>query len=127
MRRRRWAVWLSVLVLAGCGRSREVTVGEKDNGRKISLRQGQVLVIRLTATPTSGYMWETAGIDSAVLRQMGEVELEAKSDKIGAPIEQSFRFEAAAPGRTPVQLAHRRSWEKDKPPLATFSLDVTVR
>jgi len=39
----------------------------------------------------------------------------------------TLRFEAASAGRTELELAYRRPWEKNVPPIETFKLTVVVK
>jgi len=122
------AALLAVLVLtAGCSPSRQVTLGAKDSGRQIEVKEGETLVIALEANPTTGYLWEVVESDQRILRQMGETEFQPESDKIGAPGLQTFHFKPQQAGNMRLQLVYHRPWEKDVDPLKTFSLQVTIR
>ena len=114
-------------LLAGCV-TREVKVGAADNGREITLKQGQTLAVALEANPTTGYNWLLVSEpDSAVLSVVGD-EFEAPSrDRVGAGGVTTWRFRALATGETSFQLGYARSWEEGVEPLETFSLRVVVR
>ncbi len=126
------AVLLSALFLAvGCGSAQEVQIGADDDGRQIALDQGQVLVVTLGSNPSTGYSWQVAEIQEAILKQLGEAEFQA-SDPGGTPVvgaggTETFRFEALKAGQTTLKLVYHRPWEKDVEPLDTFSVQVVVR
>ena len=130
------AAWLAVLsLLAGCGPAQEVhptamneiRVTAEDAGSQLELAQGQILVVSLESNPTTGYRWEVSGSTEPALRQVGEAEFEARSDLIGAPGVETFRFEAAGAGEMTLTLAYHRPWEEGIEPLETFSVQVAVR
>ena len=121
---------LAVSVAAGgCAPAREVKLGADASGKEIELQKGQVLVVSLEGNPTTGYTWEVQEpLDEQVLRQVGEAEFKAASERIGAPGVLTFRFEAVGAGRTTLQLIYHRPWEeKSAKPLKTFSVQVVVR
>lgn len=129
-------VLLAVLsLLGGCGPAQEVhptamneiRLSAKDGGSQLELAQGQTLVVSLESNPTTGYRWEVSGSTAPALRQVGEAAFEARSDLIGAPGVETFRFQAAAAGQTSLTLVYRRPWEEGVEPLETFSVQVAVR
>jgi inhibitor of cysteine peptidase len=135
------AAFLIVAVLtAGCGPAKdvnfgadvvradvkEINVAAKDNGGRVDLALGQVLVVTLASNPTTGYSWQVVDAEGSILRQMGEAEFVPQSDLMGAPGVETLRFEPTGAGQTTLQLVYHRPWEKDVEPLETFSLQVTV-
>lgn len=114
-------------LLAGCV-TREVKVGAADNGKEITLKQGQTLAVALEANPTTGYNWLLASEpDTTVLSVVGD-QFEAPGvDRVGAGGVTTWRFRALAAGETSFQLGYARSWEEGVEPLETFSLRVVVR
>jgi inhibitor of cysteine peptidase len=121
---------LALVVMAGmsgCSTQTNPTLEGKDDGREITLQKGQTLTIKLEGNPTTGYSWEVAETEDAILQQAGEPEFEAESDLLGAPGTQTLRFEAVETGQMELKLVYRRSWEADVEPLETFTVHVTVQ
>ena len=132
MRRWHWLV-VAVLILGvvagGCamlGR-KTVRISENDANRSIELRSGDRLEVALAGNPSTGYMWQVAATDTAILRQVGEPSFTAPRDRAGAGGVLTFCFEAGGAGRTLLRLAYRQPWEKTSPPAKTFELTVVVR
>ena len=98
-----------------------------DNGSQIKLNKGQMLVITLEANPTTGYTWEVAELIANDLRQVGEIEYNPESNKLGSGGVQTLRLDAVNVGQTSLKLVYHRPWEKDVEPLKTFSLQVVIR
>lgn len=124
-------VVLSAMLLLGLLVScvaHEVKVGAAENGKEITLKPGQTLVVALEANPTTGYDWLLdSEPDAAVLSVVGQ-EFEAPSgERVGAPGVTIWRFRAVSAGETSFQLGYARAWEKGVEPLETFSLRVIVR
>ncbi|MEW6182112.1 MAG: protease inhibitor I42 family protein [Bacillota bacterium] len=100
---------------------------EKDSGRTVELQAGNTLEVVLSGKPTTGYGWEVASGDEAVIKQVGEPEYKADTARIGSDGKTTFHFKASAPGRTELKLVYRRPWEKNVPPEKTFEATVAVR
>jgi inhibitor of cysteine peptidase len=119
----------------------EIRLGGEDQGRRVQIQEGDVLVISLEANPSTGYTWAEgrgplAAQDQGILVQTAE-EFQAREARrsrgtgdddglplLGAPETQVLRFQAAQAGPTTLRLVYRRPWEEDTPPLREFSLEV---
>jgi inhibitor of cysteine peptidase len=104
---------------------------EKDNGSEVELAPGEDLTITLESNPSTGFRWEVVEIDESILQQVGEVHY-VPADPGQPPLpgqagRETLRFQAVGPDRTTLQLAYRRSWEKDVEPQKTYSLHILVR
>jgi inhibitor of cysteine peptidase len=124
------AILVVILALAaGCARSNEVQVGDDHNGQKVSVKSSQLLAVRLEANPTTGYGWEVAEIDAAILQSQGEAVYEQANQNqklVGGGGWQTFRFKPVKAGEARLKLVYRRSWEKDVEPIKTYEVQVTV-
>jgi inhibitor of cysteine peptidase len=100
-----------------------VSLSEANDGDTVALRGDQILVIDLEGNLSTGYLWEVAAVDDAILLQVGQFEFRQYSDVVGSAGRQTLRFRAAGEGRTGLVLAYRRPWE-DAAPLRTFSVSV---
>ena len=101
-------------------------ISAEDNGGQVTLEVGQTLVLTLASNPTTGYEWEIAEIDEAILK---ETHHEYKADwpvLIGSGGKEIWRFQAQSSGSTTLSLEYRRSWEKAEP-IETFGVEVVVR
>jgi inhibitor of cysteine peptidase len=140
----RWsllALLVAVLAVTGCGQAQgeivnadvantpapEIVVDAGANGSRVELAKGQALAISLEANPSTGYSWEVAEGDQAVLRPVGEPQFAAQSGLMGAAGMETLGFEAAGTGQTTLKLVYHRPWEKDVEPLQTFSIEVVVK
>lgn len=104
------------------------TVTDKDAGGQVALAPGDILIVKLEASPGTGYGWEIIDLDTTVLSPLGEPTLEsAEKGGPGAMEQQVFRLQAKKAGSTLLKLDYVRPWEKDIPPINTYSIDVEVR
>jgi inhibitor of cysteine peptidase len=136
---------VTVLLVTGCGNGADAETAPKptpggdleavvldgeDNGDSVALSPGQTLVVSLASNPTTGYSWEVAECDEAVVKQVGEVEYAQAAAKdeqlVGAGGTETFRFEATGSGQTTLTLVYQRPWEQGVEPLEVFSVEVVV-
>jgi predicted secreted protein len=124
------AIVLALVMVAAVG-GEELTLTEKDGGRRIETTVGSVLTLKLPATPGSGYSWVIDQLDAQRTKELGPSAFEPISRKpgtsMGGPALQVFRFEAREVGRSKLVLHYRRPWEKTVPPLKTFTVELDVR
>ncbi len=114
-----------VAFAASC--TKPVYLTATDNTRTIALAKGQRVTISLEANPTTGYHWELAECDSAILAPQGEPTYTAsRTPSIGSGGQASWRFRAMAEGKTELRLVYRRSWEDKAEPEQTFTATVVV-
>ncbi|MFH0995467.1 MAG: protease inhibitor I42 family protein [Pseudomonadota bacterium] len=100
---------------------------EQDRGRDFTISLCEELSIRLPGNPTTGYLWEVAANDSALLKQKGEALFVADADRIGAGGQSIFRFVPIGVGSARLKLVYRRPWEKEIQPIKVFEVVVIVK
>ena len=132
---RRWTAILGgvlavgLIVLQGNATlaDKEVTVTDKENNTKVKLDKGDTLILKLSANPTTGFLWAVAKNNDEQLKQQGKTEF-LKPDKklIGAPTTQVYRFKAEKAGTSDLELHYKRPFEKGKEPAKTFKVTVEV-
>jgi predicted secreted protein len=93
----------------------------------VKLRVGDTLEVALDGNPATGYQWEVAQVDSSILKELGEPEYATSGAGLGSGSKITLRFEAAAVGKTSLNLVYRRSFEQVTPPTKTFTLSVEVQ
>ncbi|MRH89014.1 peptidase inhibitor I42 [Nocardia sp. SYP-A9097] len=109
--------------------SEPVTAGKDQDGKDIPLAIGQGLTVRLTANPSTGYLWELTQLDQSMVRQDGGAEYEQDAsprDMVGVGGTSIWRFTARAPGATRLVLEYRRPWEQGIEPAERFTLNLNV-
>lgn len=105
-----------------------VTASLSDSGDVASLIQGQPLVVRLPANPSTGYSWTFTVVGDDVLRlDSVSGEAPAPNGMVGVPGEQVWSFRAQGVGRVVLTYVYTRPWEKHMAPAQTFTLTVVVK
>lgn len=125
-------VLVASMVLSACATAptpppRELTVaGAQD---VVRVAPGQVLVVPLSANPSTGFTWVwDEGAAAGVLVQDGEPSMSAPDpERIGSGGTQTWRFRAVKPGDATLRLDYRRAWEADQPAAQTLRWRIEVR
>jgi len=113
------------IIMSGCTPA-DLKLDIADSGRSVSLAKGGELTITLEANPTTGYIWQTVETDDTLLQAVGEPSFQASSSALGAGGLQTFRYRALKRGKTLLKMVYHRPWEKDKEPIKTFTVRVSV-
>ena len=103
----------------------DIVVTEADRGRVASVKVGDALVIQLAETPSTGFRWTFAAIDTNIL------ELTRDEFQVGAQVGvgggglRVLRFAVKGRGSTRIEFRLMRSWES-APPKAAFEVRVNA-
>jgi len=95
-------------------------------GGSIDLAVGQVLEVPVATNASTGYAWERIDASNGVLVEApGEFIGDDNPNRmVGVGGTMIHRYRVARAGEETLQLAYRRSWEKDVPPVETVSVTV---
>lgn len=103
-----------------CGEA--LTLGMKDSGRQVSVKQGGRIVLRLPENPTTGCRW--AGDLPEGLEVAGDTNDAGTAP--GASGERAVEFIAAKLGRIHLQLRRAQTWEPATASDPVFRLIIDV-
>jgi len=102
----------------------EITLDMADTGRSRRAAPGDLVIVRLEETPTSGYRWEVGAFDPAVLEPEGDDFAPSTGAGIGGGGTREFRFRVVGLGADTLSLVRRRAWEPDTQPVEAFEATV---
>jgi hypothetical protein len=68
----------------GAGQPATVNASEANANSKVSLHVGDRLVVTLDGNPTTGYTWEVASSDAAILKPIGEAQFTPATSAVGS-------------------------------------------
>jgi inhibitor of cysteine peptidase len=103
---------------------KDVVLTESDNGRRVEVTEGQMVVVRLAENPTTGYRWAIEELTGplTVVREGSERVDPARRGAGGVRI---LAFATKGPGRGEVSLALRRSGTSE--PAERFQCSIDSR
>jgi inhibitor of cysteine peptidase len=108
-----------------------LTITERNSGDTVNVALGTIVILNLETIPGTGYAWHVDPAKPTHLRAIGKpVFLSKKIDTtktaMGAAAHHVFRYRAAKEGTEVLAMSYRRAWEKNKPPLKTFSITISI-
>ena len=116
---------LQVTVRSDAG-PRTLELSPPDDGSRISVTQGDRIVVKLPSNVTTGYSWSIGENDPFLLSPAGAARYEPPSrPEPGAPGVQIFELRVLGGGTAWLQLVYRRPFEKDVPPARTWNVFVS--
>lgn len=104
-----------------------ITLTEADQGKTVTLRPGQSLVVQLAENPTTGFRWVLAQGNEEIVALRDSNYVMAAGAGIGGGGQRTFTFEASKPGSVQLQLKLWREWEGESSVLQRFSVTLEVR
>jgi predicted secreted protein len=94
---------------------------QKDAGKTLKVSVGDTVVVRLPATPGTGYVWHVARPDGVAMTEKTRFELLEKGQP-GARAAQVFQFEVRKAGQHELRFSYGRGEEVVR--TCTFRLDA---
>ena len=101
-------------------------LSREDNGKLIKPRQGDVIIVSLQETPTTGYRWAVDNIDEKIVELQKDGFRIAPEAGIGGSGTRTFTFRAIKVGSVNLKLKLRREWLGDASIIERFSLTIKV-
>lgn len=99
---------------------------DKDNGKTVQLKPGDMVEITLPGNATTGYSWGVVGVDESVLKQVGGWDYTPSSDTPGAPGTYVLTFQAVGAGTTDLALGYKQWWDEKMKAEKTFEISAVV-
>jgi inhibitor of cysteine peptidase len=105
----------------------ELVLDSARAGQSRSAAPGDVVVVRLAETPTSGYRWDVDEFDAGVLEPAGDTFTPAAEAGVGGGGTRELRFKVVGPGDGGLKLTRRRAWEADRSGVERFDATIHVK
>ncbi len=129
-----WLLLAGLFLLAICpaaARAATKVVTDADKGGNVTIKMGDVLEVRLSSNPTTGFMWYLKKDSTALLKLTGQTQTQPAQPgptqpELGRPVVQVFEFAPKATGTGVLLLHYVRSWEAPDPNEEQFTLHVTI-
>ncbi|GAB3977603.1 protease inhibitor I42 family protein [Plantactinospora veratri] len=98
---------------------------EVDAGRTYPAAPGDLVVVQLAETPSSGYRWQLDAVDSDVLAPAGD-SFRPEREGWGGVGSRQLRFTVTGVGRTALRLVLLRGWATGERPARRFEVTIQV-
>ena len=99
-----------------------------DDGTTVTIAVSGRLTVNLASNPTTGFEWELAELDAAIVENTDQryVPTPTLPGIAGSGGTEVWEFTGVAEGTTTLRLDYRRPWETEEDPADTFEVTVTV-
>ncbi len=98
---------------------------EKDNGRTLDIRLGELVRVSLPENATTGYRWAIDHFDQELI-EIVATEPHYRSNAIGSGGEVDFIFKGKQLGVGEIMLKHWRQWQGDSSIISRFQFRLHV-
>ncbi len=107
-----------------------VAIGMADNGKTVTAKKGEEIVLSLPANPTTGFDWTLTLVDKTLGQPTIDFASSTTDPNIaGAGGVRTFTWSGTSAldlrGTHVVELAYKRSWETT-PPARTFKVTIKI-
>ena len=126
------AVVVALVALAACGASdaapaEPAVYTDADNGRTVTAAVGDVITVRLSENPSTGYAWKATYSEGLESLDDESVTQSSSPDVVGAAGVRVLTVEVAANGSQSIEAVYERPWEAGMTePAQVFSLTIEV-
>ena len=104
-----------------------ITVGDSANNSRVTLNVGDMLAIKLTSNPSTGYSWSIAQNNASLLQPIKAKTNPSQSGMPRASGTQIFQFRAVNAGGEVLTLIYRRPFEQGVEAARKFLLTVNIK
>ena len=119
-------VFLAVVCFSQAAQAATKVITNADKGGEVHLNVGDTLEVRLSANPTTGYMWYIEKESTPLMKLVHQTQIDATEPGVGRPVVQVFTFEPRRSGDGALRLHYVRSWEKPTPNDERFEIHVVI-
>ena len=103
----------------------QVTITRAQQDDVVAVQRGDVIVIELPDQPTTGYRWDIASLEPALV-EIEASEYRSAGPGIGGGGIASWRLRARASGRTRLAFERRRPWERERSAIDRFAVTIDI-
>lgn len=103
-----------------------VIIGKKQNGKEITVKIRDRIIIELVELGSAGYTWNIENLDSRYLEVVSENTKKGSEDKIGAPVIHVWYVKAKKTGNTEIRMNYYRKWEGVKNSKDYFLIKLKI-
>jgi inhibitor of cysteine peptidase len=108
---------------------RSLSLTEKDDGKTVTVTEGQNLVVKLQSNPTTGYKWNVVSTDRT-FGYPADTRFLKNSDAVGSGGVERFSWKTkgalSMAGEHTVKMEYKRPWETNASPAKKFSFTVKI-
>ncbi len=103
-------------------------ITQADNGKEITVSEGEVFEVRLEQAGGTGYSWEIVDPDKTHLQVLATTHTPLKKGPIlGGPLLTTWQVKAVKAGNTGIEILLYRPWEGIEKAAERFQVNIQIR
>ena len=105
----------------------EIKLTYEDNAKSVEAQVGDLIIIELGETPTTGYGWAVEQVDEQFIALQSSDFVPPSQNLIGDRGWRTFTFQAKKAGITTIVLKLWRHWVGERSIINRFNLTLQIR
>lgn len=103
-------------------------ITQADNGKEVTVSEGEVFEVRLERSGGTGYSWEMADPDGTHLKVLASGDTLLKDGRIvGGPVLTKWQIKAVKAGNTQLKILLYRPWEGPEKAAEKFQVNIHIK
>ena len=103
-------------------------ITQADNGKEITVSEGEVFEVRLERSGGTGYSWEIVDPDETHLKVLTSTDTPLKDGRIvGGPLLTKWQIKAVKAGNTQLKILLYRPWEGPEKAAEKFQVNIHIK
>jgi predicted secreted protein len=103
-------------------------ITQADNGKEITVSEGEVFEVRLERAGGTGYSWEMVDPDKTHLQVLATTQTPLKKGPIlGGPLLTTWQVKAVKAGNSEIKILLYRPWEGPEKAAESFQVNIQIR
>lgn len=105
----------------------KTVVTKADNGKEITVPEGEIFEVRLESHGGTGYLWEIVDPDETHLKVLASTDVPLKPGVLGGPLLKKWQVKAVKTGNTELKIFLYRPWEGIQKSAERFQVNIHIR
>ncbi len=117
------------LTLGGQEARGAMVITKDDNGKEITMPEGEIFEVRLQQHGATGYLWQIVDLDETHLKVLESTETPIKQQEgiVGGPLVKTWKIKAVKAGQANLKILLYRPWEGPGKAAESFEVRIQIK
>jgi inhibitor of cysteine peptidase len=108
--------------------NKKVTITKQENGKEVSVKEGDIIQIELEENGSTGYIWQIDNLDKSYFELLSEDTRKTTTDNnlVGVPVVGIWQIKVLKQGAPSIKMDYYRPWEGRESAIDHFVLNLRV-
>jgi inhibitor of cysteine peptidase len=104
-----------------------MTLTQSNNGKSVTISQGETVRMRLDENPSTGFRWVLEQGNDEILELLTSDYIQGSGAGVGGAGQRVWKFTAKKSGDVRLVMKRWRAWEGDKSTVERFEVTIRVK